>query len=332
MAIHWLWIAIPAALTLALFAGYVCQRIGAARDAVRCPPSGKMIDVGGRRLHIIRKGSGGPTVVIENGASGASFIWWGHQDQLAESTTVCTYDRAGLGWSDRVPLPRTMEERAADLHAVLVHANVPPPYVLVGYSYGGFLIRLFARDHRDEVAGMVFVDAGHEAVYSDPAVRSYTKKMSTIFRVLGGAAHIGLLRLLRMQPMKPPDAMLTPAQRHVLANSSATAHPFFVGADEFSSVQHSGTAMAGTNAPGSLGDLPIAVITHGLPFPGSYGVLEKYWRTGQEQLAALSTNSTLIVAQKSYHDIPLTEPELVLETIRKVVAAVRCNERLAISA
>jgi pimeloyl-ACP methyl ester carboxylesterase len=327
MISHWPWIEIPVFL---IIAGYVYRRIGEARDDIRFPAPGEMIDIGGRKLHLIRKGSGGPTVVFESGAGGSSSMWWPFQDRLQDMTTVA-YDRAGLGWSDAAALPRTMEERAADLHALLVAAKIPPPYVLVGISYGGPLIRLFARDHRNEVAGMVFVDIGHEAVFSTPGVQWYVNRMVTILRIMGGAAQIGLLRALGFRGIpEPPTALtLTPDQRQAIGSRASRPRGFFVMAEEFTSVKRIAAAMSGLGTPGLLGDVPIAVLSHGIPFPGSYAVLDINHMEGQKQLAALSTNSALIVAEKSSHVITWDEPEVVLDAIRRVVAAARDNSRLA---
>jgi pimeloyl-ACP methyl ester carboxylesterase len=186
-----------------------------------------MVDVAGRKLHLIRKGHGGPTVVIESGAGSGSFMWWPIQDRLAEITTVCTYDRAGLGWSEQAHSSRSLIQRATELHELLVSAKVPAPYVLVGYSYGGLLIRPFIRDHPEAVAGAVFVDAGHEAVYSREEVRrTNLSGMAGMFRLLGRLATLGLLRLFNVRLMSPPADGLTDLQRKVLATRFPTSRSF----------------------------------------------------------------------------------------------------------
>jgi len=330
MTTHWLWIAVPVCIAILLLLGFMYERISAARDAIRCPPIGELIDINGRKLHLIRKGTGSPTVVIVSGAGASSFVWWDHQDKLAELTTVVTYDRTGLGWSDPGPLPRTLEERAAELHALLVQADIPPPYVLVGFSFGGLLIRLFTRDHRNKVAGMVFVDSGHEAVYRPPEIAA--KRLSGLLRNLGFIASVGALRLVGFRSgtqLLTRPVPLNAMQRHVSENSVATAHSYFVGSDEMASAVHSHIAMKGADTKGVFGAIPIAVITHGIPFSRMSGVSENLWFGAQEHLASLSTDSTLVVAQNSGHIVPLEEPELVRETIRKVVVAVRHKAKLA---
>ena len=110
----------------------------------------------------MERGSGAPVVVIDAALGMHSLHWAGVQKEAARTTTVCTYDRAGYGWSDGASWPRTSRRIADELHLLLDRAGLPPPYVLVGHSLGGLNVRVFAHDHRDLVAGMVLVDASHE--------------------------------------------------------------------------------------------------------------------------------------------------------------------------
>jgi pimeloyl-ACP methyl ester carboxylesterase len=300
--------------------GWIWRRAAEGRDARR-PPLGEYVDIGGRRLHVVRRGHGGPPVVIESGGAFSSAMWWPIQDRLASLTTVVTYDRAGLGCSDRAPLPRTLQDRVDDLEAMLARIGLEPPYVLVGLSYGGPLIRLFAHRHPDQVAGMVFVDSAHEAVFSTPGARAYLRWVVLVLRVIGGLAHTGLLRLFRMRGApEPPTALPYSAEhRRALDSRRLTAHSFLAGADEFGSMRSIATAMNGLNTPGALGETPIAVISHGKPFPGPFRALETNHPEGMRALAALSGNSVLTVAENSSHAIPLEEPQIVIDAIRAVV-------------
>ena len=118
-----------------------------------------MVDVGGYRLHINCTGEGSPTVVIESGWGDMSATWGWVQPEVAKTTRVCTYDRAGMGWSESSPQPRTAREYAKELHTLLKKANEPGPYVLVGHSMGGFTVIVYAHDYPAEVSGLVLVDA-----------------------------------------------------------------------------------------------------------------------------------------------------------------------------
>lgn len=123
------------------------------------PPPGRLVDIGGRRLHLYEMGSGAPVVALESGIAASHLNWRAVQSEIAKFTRVISYDRAGLGWSDPAPGPLTLDGMAGDLRALLRAAGLPPPYILVGHSFGGLVVRAFARAHPDEVAGVALVDA-----------------------------------------------------------------------------------------------------------------------------------------------------------------------------
>jgi pimeloyl-ACP methyl ester carboxylesterase len=218
------------------------------------------------------------------------------------------------------PAGRTIDDRAAELHTLLVNAQIPGPYVLVAHSYGGWIVRIFARDHRDQVAGMVLVDTGEESVYSRPDVVAFYSKLAVLTKALGWIARVGLFRLFRPSFLVPPG--LPPALSRVAAASSLRPHSFFAAADEVASLKRS-PWMSQPQALGTLGNLPLVVINHGKPFPGPFKIVEKYWEPGQRRLAALSTSSDFIVAENSNHMIHFDEPDFVVESIRRIVAVAR---------
>ncbi len=138
----------------------------------------ELIDIGGRQLFLSSSGNGAPAVILESGMGDASDVWAKVQPAVAKFTRVYSYDRAGQGHSDPAPTPRTCQDMMADLHALLVKAEIPPPYVLVGHSFGGMNVRLYASRYPQEIAGMVLVDAVHEdrdvgfeAVLSDELIQ-----------------------------------------------------------------------------------------------------------------------------------------------------------------
>src|SRR5215207_8827824 len=145
-------------------AGASYEAIAAAGDARRYPAPGQLVDIGGYRLHIQCVGAGSPTVVLDAGLGGSSLDWSLVQSDLGSSTRVCAYDRAGMGWSDPGPQPRTPRQIARELHTLLTNAGIAEPYVLVGHSLAGKNVRLFAPSHPEEVAAMVLVDARSEYV------------------------------------------------------------------------------------------------------------------------------------------------------------------------
>ena len=150
--------------TLALV-GTIYQVIATRLDQQKYPPPGRLVDVGGYRLHIHclgPEGASGPTVVMDAGIGECSLGWGLVQPEIARFARVCTFDRAGLGWSDPAPTPRTSRQIVSDLHALLTNAGIKPPYVLVGHSFGGLNARLYTSQFPEEVAGMVLVDSAHE--------------------------------------------------------------------------------------------------------------------------------------------------------------------------
>src|SRR5260370_13173632 len=149
-------------LALLIFVGAAWQYVGNRRDLRNYPPPGQLVDIGGHRLHLWCVGIGYPVVVMDAGLGGSSLDWSRVQPQVAKSTRVCSYDRAGMGWSDAGTRPRTGMRIAGELHALLRAANVPGPYGLLGHSSGGLHVRLFSSTYPEDVAGMVLVDAAHE--------------------------------------------------------------------------------------------------------------------------------------------------------------------------
>jgi alpha/beta hydrolase fold len=136
-------------IAILALAGASYEAIAGGGDAHRYPPPGQLVDVGGERLHIDCVGEGSPTVVLESGLGGSSLDWRLVQPELGKTTRVCAYDRAGMGWSDPSPQPRTPRQIADELHTLLTHAGIAGPYVLVGHSLGGKNVRLFALTHPD---------------------------------------------------------------------------------------------------------------------------------------------------------------------------------------
>src|SRR3989442_1694958 len=136
------------------------------QDATVAPPSaapGRLVDVGGWRLHLNCSGRANPsqpTVILEAGIGDFSAEWMLVQPGVAAFTRVCSYDRAGDGWSDVGPHPRTMRQIVFELQTLLERAGERPPYVLVGHSYGGWLVRLYQVTYPSQVAGIVLVEAG----------------------------------------------------------------------------------------------------------------------------------------------------------------------------
>ncbi len=126
-----------------LIGGWTFEEWSERSDVKRFQPPGQLVDIGGRKMHLHCTGEGNPTVVLEPGAGEFAALVGALQREIAAFTHVCSYDRAGYGWSEPTSPGRSFDARAADLDLVLTNAHVEGPHVLVGASYGGFLVRSY---------------------------------------------------------------------------------------------------------------------------------------------------------------------------------------------
>jgi pimeloyl-ACP methyl ester carboxylesterase len=150
-------LALAVALAVTFAAGLIYQAAGTRRDRRKFPPPGKLVDAGGFRLHMHVEGSGHPSVVLESGIAATSVSWDLVQPAVAQFARVCSYDRAGLGWSDAGPV-RSLRQMVSELRQALPAAGMRPPYVLVGHSFGGLVVRAYTAWHPEEVCGLVLLD------------------------------------------------------------------------------------------------------------------------------------------------------------------------------
>jgi pimeloyl-ACP methyl ester carboxylesterase/bifunctional DNase/RNase len=254
---------------------------------------GQLIDVGGYHLSAHVKGSGGPVVVLEAPFGSGHEAWVKIQDAVAQFATVCSYDRAGVGWSECAPAPRTFKDSVRDLHALLERLALPAPYVLVGHSIGGPLGMLYACTHPADIAGLVLVDSSH------PDQRA---------------------RFLSALPPESADELPSVRElRQWQQNSSALAVEW----------DDANICFEQSRACGELGNLPLVVITATKPVNPSnlptevLAQRDRTWLELQQDLARLSSRSTHRFAEQSGHMVPYDQPEIVIETIREMVNALR---------
>lgn len=283
---------------------------------VRPAAPGRLVAIAdGRRLHILCEGEGdGPAVIFEAGLSQytANTTLRAAQDAIASFARVCTYDRAGMGWSDPAPEGWSYPDRVEDLRALLKAAGIDGPYVLVAHSMGGLLVRAYAAAHPDQVAGLVLVDATSERNLPEiDAARETT--LSQIDATLAVS-----------RPGVPVIGM--PAGTSAEVQMAFTPEVLRGVKAEFEALGRLGPATLPPGEPGALGDRPLIVIRRGRTMsPPSEADLNH--RQGQEDLAALSSNSVLIVAENSGHTIPLDEPQVVADAVRRLLDALKSNNR-----
>lgn len=316
----WRWVGyIAGALALLVLVGMTYESIARMQDTKAFPPMGRLVSIGDRSLHLYCTGTGSPTVILESGSGAVSPFWLPVQTEVAKTTRVCAYDRAGYGWSDPATKAQTGEQVAADLHALLQAGGEEGPFILVAASLGGMYARTFTDIYPDQVVGMVMVDARHEEV---------TRRLQELGVKEGfpggpverALARTGLFRLLLRS-----DLLLAESFAVLPAEAAATAKALLLRSDYFPAV---GAEFASLNeteervrAARDLGKRPLVVLTHGHPFADATD--EANWQEHQQKLAALSIDGKLVVATESGHEIQTQQPELVVSAIQEVLAKVR---------
>lgn len=291
------------------------------------PPPGRLIDVGGHRLHLDCRGSGLPAVVIDVGAGAWSIFVRHIQEQLAGEAQVCTYDRAGMGWSDPGPAPRTNKQMAEELHTLLRRAGVPAPYVLVGHSLGGLNVRVFARNHPSEVAGLVLVESAHENQWNRLPPEAYAALGGALPR-LRAAAAAARARQLVDRPQPGPFPQASPEVQAIYGAAMATPKPYEGFAAEIEGVMQDAKS---PGAPARLDNIPLVVVTAGNSFAAFEGsgipreAANATWMELQSELVKLSARGVQFVSDTANHRIYASDPGIVVRGIRHVVQAVRAS-------
>ena len=307
-----------------------------AKDRLKAkyPAPGKLIDVGGYKLHLQCEGTGNPTVVMESGLGDSSTIWAKVWPEVAKTTRVCVYDRAGLGWSEASPKPRTAKVIVEELHTLLTNANIPAPYLLVGHSIGGVYMRLFAHTYPNKVAGMVLVDSSHEeqTLRAPEAFVTFekvsTQKMIRQMEMFKPLAAMGLFALF---PSRVPADDLMPNDAKEAYQAMAAKGTGFLEAliAEVKTIEESMTQVRAANIK-PLGDIPLIVLSRGQgALPPDSGLspevvkqFDEGWGQMQQEMAEMSSRGKRVVAEQSGHYIHLQQPEMVVEAIKDVIEAV----------
>jgi pimeloyl-ACP methyl ester carboxylesterase len=300
-------------VAISLF-GAVYQAASRHRDRELYHPPGKLVDVGGYRLHLYCSGEGGPTVVLDFGLDGSYLDWYRVQPEIARFTRVCSYDRAGYGWSDSAPRPRLPSVMAEEMRQLLTAAGEKPPYILVGHSFGSFNVLMYAHQHPREVSGLVLVDGAHP----DERLPFYLKKKIWL-RMMQFTMPFGLPRWRGWCGAGPPEIanmkVAIGCRSQVYATTYAQWRAFPQSADEIRKL-------------GSLGSMPLVVISRD-PNRKSIGddvvsaQREQHWLKLQEQLVGLSSHATRVIAEGSGHSVPVQRPDVIVAAVRKLISQVR---------
>jgi pimeloyl-ACP methyl ester carboxylesterase len=316
----WLRIVVRSLLAIVMLlagTGFIYQSISETRDRRFHPMPGQLVDIGGYKLHINCRGQGSPTVILDSGLGDSYISWRKVQPQIAQFTRICSYDRAGLGYSDTSPRSRTSKDIAEELHALLHNAGIAPPFILVGHSMGGYDVRVYASLYRDQVAGMVLVDASHPDQENrfPAALKDMRATWLREAEFLEFTMPFGIPRLISLCD---PD----PAVRAVDCNFHAARE----GVAEMKAFPESAAQAAAT---GPFGDLPLIVLSHDPEKPSAdlpqdlAKPTNDAWEKMQEELAHLSTKGRQTVVKNSSHYIQDDSPGVVIDAVRSVVEQAR---------
>ena len=302
-------------------------------------PTGQLISIGNRKLHIHCTGTGSPTVVVENGGAAFSFDWALVQSEVARFTRICTYDRAGYAWSDPGPEFDTFDQATHDLHLLLTNADVRGPYVLVGHSLGGMLIRFYQAKYPNDVVGMVLVDSSHEDSLQHVGLKvvRIPELNAKQFQALIDEAKAN--RPKNPEPDLVPTTIFPPYDK--LPPQYQTLHLWALqkmlplvkswGLNlQFDLSRLHEMLVA---SPHPLRNLPLAVLT-----ATNFDVVQASGTTVEQarqdhlrlqgELTKLSTNSRQIMVSSSGHEIYIYKPEVVVHSIAAVITSAKDHLRL----
>lgn len=302
-------------LALMTAAGATYEALASRSDAATYPPPGRLIDVGGHQMHLDCEGTGKPAVILDAGLGGSSPVWSLVQSTLAQGTEVCSFDRAGMGWSEPGPLPRTPGRNAAELHKLLDTAGIEGPYILVGHSLAGKNIRLFASAYPDDVTGLVLVDARSDQLdlgATDEEAAGFRSALDLQAILYTAARRLGLVRLLGANLAGSP--LLSPQAALQLALFETAPDAIAATTAEGRERGHDDARLAVS----TLGDLPLVVIAASDSMANTSG-----WPAAQSGLAALSSQGHLVIAEHSSHAIHLDRPDVVVDAVLSVLADIR---------
>ena len=316
------------------------------------PAPGRLVDLGGWRMHIDCAGKakpGAPTVVLEAGAGDFSVEWSLVQPEVSKFARVCSYDRSDDGWSDWGPHPRTLHQDVYELHTLLDKAGECAPFVLVGHSYGGWIVRLYRSTYPKDVGGMVLIEGGLDnplrqlpdgtIVHASdlatgkpipPVKTSGPLRVSDIPPAALASMKAATVEMLP-HANEPPRDLLPASARRMRVWATAQIKHYGIADNPVEPEELAQFAAERAASEHPFGDLPLVVMTRGIAEdmgPDNNAATEADRRRDFAALAALSTKGRLVVAERSGHHIHLQQPGLVVDTIRDVVNAARGRDHL----
>lgn len=284
--------------------GFAYEQRARAREARSYGPPGRLVPVepGAFRLHLDCAGQGSPTVVLIHGLQGSYLDWYLVQPRIAQFTRVCTFERAGYGWSEPSPRPRVPSAMAEELHDALQAAGEKPPFVVVGHSFGTVNAEMFAYKFPDAVSGLVLVDG----VLPEMLV-GFPLSEKLWLRAMQFTVPFGLPRWRRWCGGSPA------VNRELMQVTQCRSRYFETIIREWSAFPQTAAELRGIT---SLGNMPLIVIARD---PATDSLAESHHLDLEKKKLAFSTNSRLVIAEGSGHDIPFIRPDVIVQAVRSLV-------------
>lgn len=289
-------------IVMLLLVGFVYQSYSSYVDSTSFDKRGEMIDIGGYSLYVEDTGTGKVTVIFDAGMGDDSSVWNKVVEEVSQFSRVITYDRAGLGWSEKSPHERDSKTIVAELHSVLEEKGITGPIILVGHSFGGVNMQRYALTYPEDVAALVLVDSAHEDQITKMPQASFLQKY--LFKFGMWAAPVGIPRLY-LSNIYPEEK----------AKKSTTKHQY-ISLDEAEYFPRSLSEL--NELTPNYGDMPLVVIARNKASSeiDNTKARDLVWATLQENIATRSTNSTIIFSGARQHSIHKMQPEIVIEAIQ----------------
>lgn len=307
-------------ITFIVVVGFVYEQISRSVTDNKFPPQGEFLDVGGHKLHYIKKGTGSPTVIFDSGLGEGVFSWAKVQNEVSEHVSTISYDRAGISWSERGGKPKSGKQISTDLHELLVKAEAQKPYIIVAHSMSGLTLRGYISDHKEDIFGVIFVDVSHP-----DQINRFPKEAGSLLDqtpawLIDFSNAIGVVRLLFNQTY-PNTEVNDPINIRANALRSKSISATVEESRNFKSLAKEAASIS------TFENTPLVIITGESPERFKYLKDKKSeeqfantWSDLQKDLLRLSNNSKQILATKSGHLVQMEQPEVIIKSIKEMIA------------
>lgn len=297
-------------LATVLFPLMLFQAAASSLNSRTYKPAGRQVDIGRRKLHAHVTGEGGPTIILEAGMGGCSIGWALVQQELSRHSTVLSYDRAGFGWSSQPMNDPTCESYVDDLRLLLQALQLKPPYLLVGHSFGGMIMRMFASRYPDDVIGIVLVDAAHECRFLPSKLsESRAKVRQSHERLYKWGYRLSLLGIPRMLKRHIGHNGLPAHLQRTAVSVGSRNYAYQAAYEEFLHMEQSARQLE--QAPPFHSGTPVLVLTAGKQ--------SEEWKQDQQPLLSLSERVKHLIVEDSWHSIQIYRPEAVTDAVLELL-------------